>query len=253
MSPIAITLIVFVCVLGGALLGIFLRTVVPEHQLTESTMDVVKLVTGLIATLAALVLGLLVASAKNSFDAVNEAARDAATKIVLLDRVLAQYGPETKDTRELLRRDFAARVEELFSQDESRREGLKSFEATAAMEGLQQRLRALSPQDEAQRSFKSRALELSDAVAQTRWVMIEHEENTIPTPFLIVLILWLAAMFTSFGLFARRNAVAVAVMFVGALSLSASIFLIEELNNPLKGSMTISRAPLNTALGQLGQ
>jgi len=94
MTPIAITLVVFVCVFGGALLGMFLRTVVPEHQFNESTMDVVKLVTGLIATLAALVLGFLVASAKNSFDAVNEAAREAATKIVLLDRAI-----RTRDER----------------------------------------------------------------------------------------------------------------------------------------------------------
>jgi len=253
MTPIAITLLVFVCVFGGALLGIFLQAVLPEHQLNEPTKDVVKLVTGLIATLSALVLGLLVASAKSSFDTVNEAAKDVAAKIVLLDRVLAQYGPETKDVRELLRRSFATRVEQIFSKDESRRVGLKSAESTAATEGIQQRLRALSPQNEVQRSLRSRALELGDAVAQTRWVLIEHEENTIPAPLLVVLVLWLAAMFTSFGLFAPRNTVVITVLFVGALSLSASIFLIEELNNPLKGLMTISRAPLDTAIGQLGQ
>ena len=97
MSPFAIGLIVLVCVFGGALLGMLLRRVLPEHHLNEASKDVVKVVTGLIATLAALVLGLLIASAKNSFDTVNEGFRQSAAKIILLDRALAQYGSETKD------------------------------------------------------------------------------------------------------------------------------------------------------------
>lgn len=238
---------------GGALLGMFLRTVLPEQHLSDASKDVVKLVTGLIATLAALVLGLLVASAKGSFDMANEGFRQSAAKIILLDRALAQYGPETKDHREFLRSSFAARVDQLFPKDQSRRSTLNSPQATAAMEGFQQRLRALSPQNDAQRSLQSRAVDLSDAVAQERWVGIVHQDSTIPAPFLVVLVFWLAAMFAAFGLFAPRNAIAVVVLFLGALSLAAAIFLIEELNSPLGGFMTISRAPLDTALGHLGQ
>ena len=253
MSPIAIGLIVLVCVFGGALLGMFLRTVLPEHHLNEASKDVVKLVTGLIATLAALVLGLLIASAKNSFDTVNEGFRQSAAKVILLDRALAQYGPETKDVRELLRRSFAARVEQLFPKERSRSSTLNSPQATAAMEGFQQKLRALAPQNDAQRSLQSRALDLSDTVAQARWMGIEHEDNTIPASFLVVLVFWLAAMFAGFGLFAPRNAIAVTVLFLGALSLSAAIFLIAELNNPLEEFINILRTPLDTALAQLGK
>ena len=117
MSPVAIALVVLACVFGGALLGMFLSTVLPEHHLSEGSKDVVKLVTGLIATLAALVLGLLVASAKSSFDAANEGFRQSAAKVILLDRTLAQYGPETKDVREMLRKGFAARIDQLFPKD----------------------------------------------------------------------------------------------------------------------------------------
>lgn len=253
MSPIAIGLIVLVCVFGGAVLGMFLQKVLPEHYLNDASKDVVKLVTGLIATLAALVLGLLVASAKNSFDTVNEGFRESAAKIILLDRALAQYGPETKDLRDLLKRGFTARVEQFFPKGLSRTSTLSSPQATAAMEGFQQRLRALPPQSDAQRSLQSRALELSDAVTQARWLGIAHEENAIPTPFLVVLVFWLAVMFASFGLFAPRNAIAIAVLFLGAVSLSAAISLIEELNDPLEGFITISRAPMERALGFLGQ
>ncbi len=240
-------------VFGSALLGMFLQSVLPDHHLNDASKDIVRLVTGLVATLAALVLGLLIASAKNSFDTVNEGFRQSAAKIVLLDRALAQYGPETKELRESLRRSFAARVEQLFPKEPSRGSTLKSSQATAAMEGFQQKLRTLAPQNDAQRSLQSRALELSDAVAQARWLGIEHEDNTIPASFLVVLVFWLAAMFAGFGLFAPRNVIAVTVLFLGALSLSAAIFLIEELNNPLEGFITILRIPLDTALAQLGQ
>jgi hypothetical protein len=251
--PIAISIVVLACVFGGALLGMFLRTVLPEHHLSEPSKDVVKLVTGLVATLAALVLGLLIASAKNSFDATNEGFRESAARVVQLDRTLAQYGPETKDIRELLRKSFSARIEQLFPKEGSRGVTLNSPQATAAIEGFQQRLRALTPQNDTQRSLQSRALDLSEAVAQARWMGIEHEDNTIPASFLVVLVFWLAAMFTGFGLFAPRNAIAVVVLFLGAVSLSAAIFLVEELNRPLGGIITISRVPMDTALGFLGQ
>jgi hypothetical protein len=251
--PIAIGLVVLVCVFGGALLGMLLSTVLPEHHLSEASKDVVKLVTGLIATLAALVLGLLVASGKSSFDSANEGFRQSAAKVILLDRTLAQYGPETKDVRELLRSGFAARIDQLFPKDASQRSSLASTQGTATLEGFAQRLRSLSPQTDAQRALQSRALEILDAIAQARWMAIEEQENTIPTPFLVVLILWLAAMFASFGLFAPRNAIAVAVLFLGALSLAGAIFLIEELNDPLGGIISISRAPMDRALGLIGK
>ena len=252
MSPIALAFVVLACVFGGAMFGMFLSTVLPEHHLSEASKDVVKLVTGLIATLAALVLGLLVASSKSAFDTANEGFRQSAAKVILLDRTLAQYGPESKDVREMLRKGFAARIDQLFPKDGSQHSALGTAQGTAAVEGFAQKLRALSPQTDAQRSLQSRAVEIMDSVAQARWMEIEEEENAIPTPFLVVLVLWLAVMFASFGLFAPRNAIAVTVLFLGALSLSGAIFLIEELNNPLGGFISISRAPMDRALGFLG-
>jgi hypothetical protein len=252
-SPIAIGLVVLACVFGGALLGMFLRTGMREHHLNEASKDVVKLVTGLIATLAALVLGLLIASARNSFDTLNEGFRQGAARIVTLDRVLAQYGPDAKEVRELLKRIFVARLEQLFPKEQVGPATLLSAQHTATLEGLQQRLRALSPQNEVQRSLQTRALDLTEAVVQARWLGIAHEDNAIPTPLLIVLVFWLAAMFASFGLFAPRNAIAIAALFLGSLSVSAAIFVIEELNNPLEGFISIPRAPMERALGLLGQ
>ena len=198
MTPIAIASIVLVCVFGGALLGMFLRTVLPEEHLSESSKDIVKLVTGLIATLAALVLGLLIASAKNSFDSINEGFRQSAAKIILLDRALAQYGPETKDLRELLRRSLASRVEQLFSGQRT----LDSSQATAKIEGFQQKLRELAPQNDVQRSLQSRALERERRCGTDALAWDRARGQQIPGSFLVVLVFWLAAMFAGFGLFA---------------------------------------------------
>ena len=107
MSSISITLIAFACVFGGALLGLLLQTVLPRHHLHVDSKDVVKLGMGLVGTMAALVLGLLVASAKGSYDAQSTELTDLAANVVLLDRVLAHYGPETKEARELLRSTVA--------------------------------------------------------------------------------------------------------------------------------------------------
>jgi hypothetical protein len=251
-SSTAIAFVVLACVVGGALLGMFLGAVLPEHHLNEASKDVVKLVTGLITTLAALVLGLLVASAKNSFDTANEEFRQSAAKIILLDRTLAQYGPETKEIRGMLRSDFAERVDQLFPKNRPQHSSMGAAQGTVAIEALSGRLRSLSPQSDAQRDLQSRALEIVDSVAQARWLGIEQQEDTTPTPFLVVLVLWLTFMFASFGLFAPRNVIAVAVLFLGALSVSGAIFLIEELNNPLGGVIAISRAPMDRALGYIG-
>ena len=253
MTSAAIALVVFACVFGGALVGLSLRTGLSADHSSDATKDVVKLVTGLIATLAALVLGLLVASAKNSFDTVNEGFRQSAAKIILLDRALAQYGPETKDLREGLRASFSVRIAQFAKKDRSASLAFKSSQATDAMEDFQQRIRRLTPQNDVQRAMQSKALDLSDAVTQARWVGIENEDNTIPTPFLVVMVFWLSAMFLSFGLFAPRNASTIIALLLGAVSLSARSFLIEELYSPLEGFITISTTPLETALAQLGR
>src|SRR5262245_32663838 len=95
------------CIFSGALLGLLLQRLLPNHHLSKETQDIVKLSAGTIATLTAMVLGLLVSSAKNSFDTMNNGIVQSAARIILLDRDLASYGPETKAAREQLKRHVA--------------------------------------------------------------------------------------------------------------------------------------------------
>jgi hypothetical protein len=144
MSAWAIGVVTLVCVFGGALLGLFLRSVLPEHHLREDSKDVVKLVTGLIATLSALVLGLLIASAKSSFDAVNDGFSDSTARVLLVDRVLAQYGPEAKEVRDLVRRAVAQRLRQVFPDETAPGAAMEALR-DAAEEEVQTRVRALAP------------------------------------------------------------------------------------------------------------
>ena len=255
MSASAIALLTFLCVFGGALAGLGLRAALPEHHLSADSRDVVKVVTGLMATLSALVLGLLIASAKGSFDTVNDGFKRAAAQIILIDRVLAQYGPGADELRQLLRSGFAARIDQLFSSSggDARGGGADALRDASAMELLDSRVHALAATDDAQRKLKVRAEQLVADLIQARWVGFEEASNTTPAAFLVVLVAWLAAMFVGFGLFAPRNATALAALTIGALAVSTSIFLIEEMGRPLDGLIAVSSEPMRSALSVLGK
>jgi len=253
MSDVEIASIVFACVFGSALLGLSLHRALPEQHLSQDSKDVIKLGTGLIATMAALILSLLVSSAKSSFDQMNGELLQNAAKTVSLDRTLADYGPETKEVRELLKRTYAARVEHLFPSETLHRGTLDSPEAVVRSEGLIAKLWELSPEGDSQHWFRSQAVDLASEMESTRWVLFMQKDEGLPMPLLVILVCWLALIFASFGLFAPRNTTVIVALFVCSLSTAAAILLILEMNSPFTGMMKLSSAPLRDALANLGE
>jgi hypothetical protein len=252
MSAIALSCITFVCISGGVLLGMFLRNTLPEHHLSTDAKDVVRLGTGLIGTIAALVLGLLIASAKSSYDTQSTQIRQMTANIVLLDHLLAEYGPETGAVRDLLRRGVVILVDRMWRENSSDLAKTEPFEASAAAEAFYAKLLELSPTNDAQRSVQARAIQVSTDVAQTRLLLFAQTNNSIPMPFLVVLIFWLTIIFASFSLFAQPNAIVVGSLLIFALSAAGAIYLILELGQPFAGLMQIPSAPLRNALTPLG-
>jgi len=251
MSAVSISLIVLACVFGAALLGMLLQTVLPRHHLHADSKDVVKLGMGLVGTMAALVLGLLVASAKGSYDAQSTEVTDLAASVVVLDRTLAHYGPETKEIRGLLRNWVSASIDQLWSREPGRagRVGSPSGEGEVMFDKLQQ----LSPRDDGQRTLQAQAASMMTTMGKTRWLMYEQNVTGVSLPLLVVLVSWLAMIFASFGLFAPRNATVLVSLFVSAMSVSGAILLILEMYSPYAGLIQISQAPLRAALAHLGQ
>jgi len=254
MSALAVSLIAFACIFGGTLLGMFLRPILPEHHVSDESKDVVKLGTGMIATLAALALGLLIASAKGNFDTMSSELRQAGSRIILLDRVMAHYGPETKEARELLRRTIAATIKRVWPEDKVGQAVTEAAEVRVNIEAVQDQLRQLSPKNDAQRWLQTRALQVSGDIAEARWLLIEQlGQRSLPMPFLGMLVFWLTVIFASFGLFSPRNATVITVLLVCALSAAGSLFLIMELDTPYAGLIKVSSTPLVNALAHLGQ
>jgi hypothetical protein len=254
MTATAIALIVFACVFGGALLGMLLRVFTPEHHLSRGSQDVIRLGMGLIATMTALVLGLVIATAKSSYDTQDAAVKHSAAKILLLDRVLANYGPEAKEARDLLRQTVASRLNAIWPEDRAqaaRPEGpVVGFEPSR---GVEARILQLAPQNETQRWLRSHALQIGSDLMETRWFMLGRLGSSVPLPFLVVVVFWLTIIFGSFGLFAPRNGTVVTVLFLCALSVAGAIFLILEMDQPFRGLMKISSAPVRYTLSHLGQ
>ena len=252
MSSITISFIAFACVFGGALLGILLRVVLPQNHLSAESKDIVMLGMGLVGTMAALVLGLLVASAKGSYDAQIAELTQGSTNILLLDRLLAQYGPETKEARALLRGAVVRVLDRTWPKAGASASGLPP-PASASAETLYGKIQGLSPKDDAQRSLQSQALSIALDLRKTRWLMYEQETESVALPLLVILVLWLTIIFISFGLFAPFNATVVSSLIAAALSVSGAIFLILDMYKPYSGLIQISSAPLRFALAHLGQ
>jgi hypothetical protein len=253
MSSISIALISAGCIFGGVLLGMFLKSRLPDHHLSNDSRDTVKLGAGMIATLSALILGLLVSSAKGTFDTMNAEIMQNAAKIIYLDRVLASYGPETKAAREQLRQGVAARIQTIWPGNKADVSGLATFERANSLEMFQLKLRELTPANDLQRQMFQQALQLCGEMQQARWLVIEQTQAALPTPFLVVVLFWLTALHMSFGLFAPRNATVFIVLLVCAVSVSGAIFLILEMSHPLTGIIKVSSAPMLKALEHLGQ
>ncbi len=253
MYSITVALIAFACIFGGALLGLRIRSYLPGHHLGENGRDIVKLGAGLIATLAAMVLGLLVSSAKSTLDSINSELTQAGAKIIMLDRVLAGYGPETKEVRGLMRDTVKNVIERVWPEDKNKQVNLETIEAMRGVERIQDKVRALTPGSRSQHELQAQALQIVADLAQSRWVVIEQTQLTLPTAFLVVLLAWLAMLFACFGLLSPTNSTVLAVLFICALSVSGAIFLITDMNTPFSGMIRVSGAPLHKALDYLGK
>src|SRR5262245_3774289 len=230
MNPTIVGLIVFTCTFAGALLGMWVHTTVPGQRLDAESKDAVMVGIGLIATMTALVLGLVTASAKTSFDEMDSAVKRSAMQVLALDRVLARYGSETGEIRKGLRDLVGARIDMIWPQGSSKPASLNPMPsgAVAGVEGFADAIRSLLPGNDSQRALQSRALDLSEALLQARWLLIAGTGASVPVPFLVVIMFWLTITFAGFGLFAPRNAIVVTVLFVCALSVGSAVFRSEE-------------------------
>ena len=249
MNSIVVSSIIFAIVFAAALVGMVVR--VPEEHLGAEAKDVVRLATGLVATMAALVLGMLVSSAKSSYDARKNDVAEMSYEVLAIDRVLAKFGPDASELRGEFRQVVEFSLYRIWPKEASQHAELRPADSAGT---LINELESLTPKDDRQAAAKAQATSMVVALRQTQWLLfLKTEQNAVPVPLLVVLVSWLAAIFLSFGLFAAPNSTTVATLAVSALAVSAAIFIIMEMYTPFSGVLRISPTPVLEALSQMGR
>ena len=251
MGSLATSVAVFACIFAGALAGILLRRGLPHSHLTGDSKDSLRLGMGLVGTMAALLLSLLVASAKSSYDAQSGQVTQLSASVALLDRTLAMYGPDSRDAREELRETATRVANQMWSREGTRSSRLAP--PAAGGQSLYTRVQSLAPRSDSQRALQGQALSIATDIGKTRWLMYEQATVGISTPLLVALVVWLAISFASFGVTSPYNATVVGGFLLAALAVSSAIFLLLEMYNPYAGMIQISDAPLRAALEHLGR
>ncbi|MGE5201057.1 MAG: hypothetical protein ACM3O6_03230 [Acidobacteriota bacterium] len=253
MSDLAISLLTLGLVFGGALVGHAISIRLPHHHLQEDSRDVVKVAVGLTATLSAVLLSLLIASAKNFYDAQTMEVEQLAGKVVLLDRVLAHYGPETGEIRKEFQKSIAAAIDRIWPTERGVGGDLSIPRQRGAAEAFFTGILELSPRTDAQKLAQVQAIQISVSLGEIRMLMFSQRGNMVPSIFIAILLIWVVALFLGFGLLTRINPTVVTVLFVGATLIASAVFLILELNHPYEGMIQIPSTVMRDALAQMGR
>ncbi len=253
MNSYLVASVVFACVSMAAMAGLWLNAWLPEQHRSTASHDAVKLGTGMISVLASLVLGLLTASIKNSFDTTDTQMRTFASSLILLDQTLRDYGPETAEARRSLRSYTQQSIEDHWPQESNHPIRMEDAQAGAALDHARLAIIALNTDDAHHRALRESALRMIDAALQTRWLLIERAESSIQPVFLVILVAWIVLIFMSFGYNAPFNATVVSAFVICAAAISGCLFMIIEMDTPFDGLITISSHAMRDALAHMSQ
>lgn len=251
MSALLVALMLFVITTSAATVGLILHVKLPDDHLDGDSKDVVKLVIGLVATMAALVLGLLIASAQSTFTTENSNVQQLAADIAQLDRILELYGPEANASRTLLKQAVVAAHDIIWTESGVRSQNLDPSGIRSQTDRFIFGLEGLAPKSDMQHFAKAQALQLSQSIGQIRALMFQQASNGVSWPFLVALSFWLGALFLGFGLIGRFHTTVAAALLVGSLSVSAAVYLILELGSPYAELIQLSDAPITKVLAQM--
>lgn len=251
MGHLTIGLISFVAIFGGVIIGILAARRLPGHHLNPETQSAITVSVAVLGTLSALVLGLMVTAANSSFSTRSEEVRELSLQLIRIERNLRRYGPEADDARAKLHTWAAAKTQQLFPEKGQPSPSTKT--TIVMLESVQDAILALTPKNERQTYLRTLCLNLSSTIIQARWSLEQRKAHSIPVPFLVLLIFWLAIVFASFGLFAPANPTAIIALFLCCIAVAGGIYLIEELDNPLSGFIRVPPDAMRKALIEINR
>ena len=252
MNPFTIAAVVFICTFGGAMVGMGLRAVLPQHHVSDATKETIQLCIGLVAMMTALVLGLLMASAKDGFDEMKKTVEQTAVDLLTLDRTLARYGPETAPIRADLKHLLGVKISTVWPERPTEAIKLDPTVSKDGFEGVVHAMRTLAPANAVQLQLQSLAVRTGETLLSMRWVAASEDASSMPLPFLLSLMFWLTITFTSFGLFAPRHGTVIAALLLCSASVAIAVLLTLEMDRPLDGLIKVSPTSLHYAYAHMG-
>lgn len=232
----------------SAVAGIFIQNTLPEHHLSEESKNIIKAARGVVVGLAALTLGLLIATAKGSFDTKGTELKASAAKTIVLNRLLLNFGDKSKEARDALKivAENGIKVIEEINKNGVDRKKVSGL----GLDLLQKKLLEL-PDDKPELNWlKNTALSLGNDIAISRWKIYENSSASVSPLFIAILVFWLMGIFFSLGLIAPFNMLVLTALFMAALSMTGAILLTLELDQPYGGLIQFSTDPLKIALEQ---
>lgn len=250
MAPIATAGIAFGLIVAGIIVGTLVRAKMPEHHLTGDSKEVIRLATALVGTLTGLVLALMFAATRASFEHTSASVSRLAVSFSELDEVLDDYGPAALPIRKRLRADLQPLMDSIW-QDDAVAAGRPAVSRRSHASSAQTMIRELEPKNASQTSLQLRALQIMSDISQTRLALLAQPPDSVSTPFIVVVVLWLAFIFTTFAMSSKPNVTLAVVLGVCILSASGALYLILELGLPFGGLMQVSNDSLREALVQI--
>ena len=244
---------VFVLVLSSAALGSYVRSRLADHHFEESSLAAMRIAVGLVATLSALVLSLLISSGKSSLDLVNTALQHNAVTMIRLDRTLSQFGPSADGLRLQIKNDYGRWISFLFSNKTGTTAEAESRKILSGTYDIQGRIFALQTAGPSQDKLRDHAMQLWDDIFAGRWLALEHRRGSIPPSLIAVLIGWLTVIFGIFGFSAPRNWSMCVVFLLCAVSATTAVYVVLDLDTPFQGMVNASNTPMMDALKFMGR
>lgn len=251
MNAVGVSLVVALCVFAGGVIGLALHRVMPKAHLTKETQEVIRLGTSMLSVLASLVLGLLIATAKTTFDRTEHDIRSYAAELILLNETLRDYGDSAAAPRKLLREYTAQLLEDNWPSVADRPVVIENQAAGTMLEHVREAIRALAPVDAGQHWLQDQALQINVSLLRQRWLLIEQDGPSVQPVVVVILVSWIALIFTTFGFNAPRNGTVIVAFLVCALAIGGAFFLILEMDTPFAGALKISSAPMVSALAHM--
>ena len=249
-NPLIIGCVVFLILLVGALAGWMTRQRLQAHHLTDDTKSLVSVSMAVVATVSALVLGLLISNANSSFSSLGGEVTALSAQILRLDQMLQRYGPETMPARQTLRQYAEHKTADMFPDDPSDFH-LGNPATYALLQQVEDSMLALKPANPRDKWWLDQAMTLAAKIGDTRWLLTQQLGQGTPKPFLALLVFWLVLLFASFGLFAPRNFISAVTLTLCALAVAGAVGMILELEKGFGGLVHISPEPMRHAVKAL--